>query len=85
MAHHRSAEKRHRQSLKLEKRNKHWRSRVRKAVRQVRTSAAGAQDASEPFREAERLLRKATSKGVMHKKTVSRLVSRLHRVAHKGG
>ena len=83
MAHHKSAEKRHRQSLKREKRNKHWKSRVRKAIRRVRAgSAAGAE---ELFREAERLLRKAASKGVMHARTASRTVSRLHRVAHKGG
>ena len=36
--------------------------------------------AGEELKEAERLLRKAASKGVMHQKTVSRTVSRLHRL-----
>jgi small subunit ribosomal protein S20 len=86
MAHHKSAEKRRRQSLKREKRNKHWKTRVRKAVRQVRASGApDAEGGPEQFRAAEQLLRKAASKGVMHARTVSRTVSRLHRVAHKGG
>jgi small subunit ribosomal protein S20 len=81
MAHHRSAEKRHRQSLKLRERNKHWKTRVRKAVRSVRAASGSKEGAGEELKEAERLLRKAASKGVMHRKTVSRTVSRLHRLA----
>jgi small subunit ribosomal protein S20 len=81
MAEHRSAEKQHRQSLKRRARNKSWRTRVRRAVRQLRASKAqGRDDLLERFRQAERLLRKAASKGVVHKRTVSRTVSRLHRL-----
>jgi small subunit ribosomal protein S20 len=81
MAQHRSAEKRHRQSLKQSARNKSWKTGVRNAIRRVRAGAAGgAQGIEEPLREAERLLRKAASKGVFHKKTVSRTISRLHKL-----
>ena len=80
MANHRSAEKRHRQSLKRRARNKHWLSTVRNAVRQVRAGAAeGAADVPDRFQRAEKLLRKAVSKGVLHKRTASRTISRLHR------
>ncbi len=81
MAHHRSAEKRHRQSLKRRARNRHWKTRVRKAVIRVREAAASAaDDRLERFREAEKLLRRAETKGVFPQKTVSRTVSRLHRL-----
>jgi small subunit ribosomal protein S20 len=84
MAHHRSAEKRYRQSLKRRERNKAWKTRVRKAVRRVQASAtAGKEDVAQQFREAERLLRKAGSKGVFHARTVSRTISRLHRAVHR--
>jgi small subunit ribosomal protein S20 len=82
MAHHPSAEKRHRQSLKQRDRNKHWKTRVRNAVRSVRAASESEKGAGEELKEAERLLRKAASKGVMHRKTVSRTVSRLHRLVH---
>ena len=86
MAHHRSAEKRHRQSVKRRARSKYWKTRVRNAVRRVQASAAGGEkDVEAQFREAEQLLRKAASKGVFHKATVSRTVSRLHRLIHPSG
>jgi small subunit ribosomal protein S20 len=84
MAQHRSAEKRYRQSLKRREQNKAWKTRVRKAVRRVQASAvAGKEDVVQQFRETERLLRKAGSKGVFHARTVSRTISRLHRIVHR--
>ncbi len=81
MAHHPSAKKRHRQSLVRRERNRHLRSGVRNAVRRVRRAAAQGDPALEThFRGAERLLRQASSKGIMHHKTVSRTVSRLHKL-----
>jgi small subunit ribosomal protein S20 len=84
MAQHRSAEKRHRQSLKRRARNRHVRATVRNAVRRARTSASGnADEAPSQVHQAEKLLRKAASKGVMHPKTVSRTVSRLARALNR--
>ncbi len=81
MAQHASAKKRHRQSLGRRERNRHQRSGVRNAVRRVRRAAAtGDPELEAHFRGAERLLRRASSKGVMHAKTASRTVSRLHKL-----
>lgn len=83
MANHPSAKKRHRQSLKRRARNKHAKSTVRGAVRRVRSTLAAGGDAREELAQAERLLRKAGSKGVFHKKAISRTVSRLTRLAQR--
>ena len=80
MAHHASAKKRHRQSLKRYARNHHWRKTCRNAVRKAREAALQNGDgAAELCQRAERLLRKASSKGVFHPRSVSRTVSRLQR------
>src|SRR5262245_66492407 len=78
MATHRSAKKRHAQSLRRRARNNQIRKTVRAAVRQLRAAkASGSKEVPELLANAERLLRKAASKGVLHKRTVSRTVSRL--------
>ena len=81
MSNHRQAAKRHRQSLKRRERNRHRRSTVRNAVRQLRAAlAAGDGEAQARFANAERLLRKSVSNGILHKKTASRTISRLHKL-----
>ncbi len=82
MANHPSAKKRHRQSLKRQARNKNVRSTVRNAIRAVK-AAPDADDAPEQMARAERLLRKAQTKGVFHAKTVSRTISRLTRLTQR--
>jgi small subunit ribosomal protein S20 len=84
MAQHKSAEKRHRQSLKRRSRNRHYRTTVRNAVRRARSAAEGKEaDAPSQVLQAERLLRKAATKGVLHAKTVSRTVGRLARLLNR--
>jgi small subunit ribosomal protein S20 len=79
MANHRSAEKRNRQSVQHRERNKHRRSMVRNAVKRARQATETRdKDAESRVREAERLLRRAASRGVLHKRTASRTVSRLY-------
>jgi small subunit ribosomal protein S20 len=86
MANNPSARKRYRQSLKRRERNKHALSTVRNAVRKVRAAAGGGEgDPGALVRSAERLLRKAGSKGVLHHKTVDRTVSRLQRLVQRSG
>ncbi|MCP4003289.1 MAG: 30S ribosomal protein S20 [bacterium] len=81
MANHKSAAKRHRQSLKRADRNNHIRATVRGAVRKLRQAAADdSPDRAELFQQAERLLRRATTKGVFHPRTTSRTVSRLSKL-----
>jgi len=85
VANHKSAEKRARQSLKRRDRNGAMRSRVRGAVKAVRTAIADgdADEARTRLRTAEGLLRRAASKGVLKKQTVGRSVSRLSRAVAK--
>jgi small subunit ribosomal protein S20 len=74
-----SAEKRHRQSLKRRVRNAHWRSTVKTAIKKVR-EAVGGKDvakAKDALVAAERTLKKAASKGVIHGRSASRHVARL--------
>ena len=81
MSNHRQAAKRHRQSLRRRARNKHMRSTVRNAVRGVRAAAAaGADDLEQQFLLAERVIRKGASRGVLHRRTASRTISRLHKL-----
>jgi small subunit ribosomal protein S20 len=61
--------------------NQAVRSRVRGAIKKVRSAVAvpDAQEAAKQLRGAERLLKKAVTAGVLHRKTASRQLSRLSR------
>jgi small subunit ribosomal protein S20 len=85
MAQHRSAEKRARQSEKRRERNRAVRSRVRGSTRAVRTALEQGDlaTAQEQLGQAEKLLRRAASKGVLKKTTASRTVSRLAKAVHR--
>ena len=79
MPHHKSAEKRLRQTETRTIVNRSRMSRVRTFVKKVETAIetgdkAAAQSA---FREAQPELHRATTKGVMHRNTVARKLSRL--------
>jgi small subunit ribosomal protein S20 len=82
---HPSAEKRHRQSLKRQARNRLIKTRVRSAAKNAMEVAAGAdRDAAvTAVHEAARLLQKAASKGVIKRNTASRKIARLSRRLHK--
>jgi small subunit ribosomal protein S20 len=85
MANHRSAEKRNRQSIQHRERNKHRRSMVRNAVKRARQAMeTGGSEAAARVHDAERLLRRAASRGVLHKRTASRTVSRLYLALARG-
>ncbi len=79
MANHKSAIKRHRQSLKRRERNRSQKSTIRTAVKSVQEKLAGgdAKGAQEELRSTERLIAKAASKGILHPRTAARRVSRL--------
>ena len=79
MPHHKSAEKRLRQTEKRTVINRARLSRVRTFVKKVE-SAIGSGDkeaAQSAFRVAQPELHRATTKGVLHKNTVARKLSRL--------
>jgi small subunit ribosomal protein S20 len=79
MPHHRSAEKRLRQTEKRTVINRSRLSRVRTFVKKVETAiASGDKEAAQSaFRLAQPEMHRATTKGVLHKNTVARKLSRL--------
>ena len=79
MPHHESAEKRLRQTEKRTAVNRSRMSRVRTFVKKVESAiSSGDKAAAESaFQQAQPELHRATTKGVMHKNTVARKLSRL--------
>lgn len=79
MANHESAEKRNRQNLKRTARNRHIRTTVRTSVKRVRAAieAGDVAAAKEALPTAVRRIDMAVSKGIYHRNTGSRYISRL--------
>ncbi len=79
MATHKSAEKRIRQTEKSTAINRSRMSRVRTFVKKVETAieTGDKQAAQSAFQVAQPELHRAITKGVLHKNTVSRKLSRL--------
>jgi small subunit ribosomal protein S20 len=84
MPHHRSAEKRLRQTEKRTAINRSRLSRVRTFVKKVETAIeTGDKEAAQSaFQVAQPEMHRAITKGVMHRNTVARKLSRLaHRIS----
>jgi small subunit ribosomal protein S20 len=84
LANHKSAIKRNKQNAVRAARNTHFRSTMRTFVKQVRSAVAegdtaGAQAALE---RAVPFIDKAASKGIIHKATASRKISRLSKLVN---
>jgi small subunit ribosomal protein S20 len=79
MANNASARKRIRQTEKRTLRNRMRRSRVRTFLRKVESAIAGGDkaQAEAAFRAAQPELQRAATKGVLHRNTVARKLSRL--------
>jgi small subunit ribosomal protein S20 len=79
MANTKSAKKAARQAVRRTEVNKARTSRARTAVRSVEEAIAAGnkEDAAKALREAMPILARNAQKGVVHKKTASRKVSRL--------
>ncbi len=79
MANTLQAKKRVRRNAKREDINKSRRSRIRTYVKKVELAveAGNAQDAKDALKAAQPELMRGVTKGVLHKKTASRKVSRL--------
>jgi small subunit ribosomal protein S20 len=79
MPHHKSAEKRLRQTITRTEINRARMSRVRTFVKKVETAIATGDKAAaqSALQIAQPELHRATTKGVMHKNTVARKLSRL--------
>ena len=84
MANHKSAAKRNLQNAKRNARNTHLRSTMRNLVKQVREAVtAGDKEAAQSTLEkAIPYIDKASTKGVIHKVTASRKISRLNKLVN---
>ena len=85
MANHKSAEKRHRQSLKRNVRNSSIRSRMRTAIKKVKeaVSSGNKDEAAAMLKAAQKVIDRTSGYGVIHKKTGSRYVSNLSALVKK--
>ncbi|MEX1364484.1 MAG: 30S ribosomal protein S20 [Nannocystaceae bacterium] len=81
MANHKQAEKRNRQRIKRRERNLRHLSTMRTYMKRVRRALASRQldEAKEALPQAVTAIGKAASKGVVHRNTAARYISRLTR------
>ena len=79
MANHKSALKRHRQSLKANARNRAMKTRIRNVIKAVRRAVEikGKEQAQTALTQATSVLDKAATKKVIHKRNAARRISRL--------
>ena len=84
MANHKSAIKRARQNELRRLRNKSVKTRIKSIVKDVRSSIGetSAQDMTVKLNTAQSAIDKASKKGVIHKKTAARKISRLTKLAN---
>lgn len=84
MANHKSALKRNRQNKVRNARNTHIRTTMRNYVKKVRlaVSAGDKENANEFLAKAVPYIDKASAKGVIHKATASRKISRLNKLVN---
>ena len=85
MANHKSALKRAKQSETKRLRNKGVKTRVKHTVKTVYQAADGdaPETASTNLKAAASVIDKAAKKGVIHKKTAARKISRLSKMVNK--
>ncbi|MDZ4786417.1 MAG: 30S ribosomal protein S20 [bacterium] len=84
MANHKSAIKRNRQNIKKREANKLYKSTVRSSLKKARAAiVSGEKTAKDLTLASEKMLAKATSRGLLKKKTASRLISRLSKKLRK--
>jgi len=85
LANHKSAVKRAKQGEIKRLKNMGYKSRMKKAVKEVRLAVIdnSVDKASEELRKAVAIIQKNASKGVIHRKKASRKISRLARHINK--
>jgi small subunit ribosomal protein S20 len=84
LATHKSAIKRAKQSEERRLRNRARKTRVKTAVKQIRTAIENksVEEAQTALQEAIPLIDKAASKGSLHHRTAARKISRLSKQVH---
>ena len=84
MANHKSAEKRARQNINRRLRNKAVRTRVKHVTKLVRAAAdeKTKEEAGIEMKAAQSEIAKAAKKGVIHRRTAARKISRLTKLVN---
>jgi len=85
LANHKSAIKRARQNKVRRLRNKSYKTRVRNVSKEVRAAVMenSLEEAREKLTKAVSIIQKTASKGVIHKNTAARKISRLYRLVNQ--
>lgn len=85
MANHKSAIKRHKQSLRNAARNRTVKTRIKNVVKAVRAAIKSndQENAAQQLRTATSVLDKAATKGVIHWKKAARKISRLAKALNR--
>ena len=85
MANHKSAEKRNKQNLKKNEINKALKSSMKTNIKKFKTclEAGNKDEIDKSFIEVQTTIDMTAQKGVIHKKTGSRYVSRLEKLKNK--
>ncbi|MGE4422774.1 MAG: 30S ribosomal protein S20 [Pseudodesulfovibrio sp.] len=85
MANHKSALKRHRQSLKRRARNRVSKTRIKNTVKAVRVAIEekDTNKAMEALKEASSVLDRAARKNVIHSRQAQRRIARLQAAVNK--
>ena len=85
MANHKSAIKRARQNKVRRLRNKSYKTRVKNVSKEVRAAVMekSPDQAQEKLKKAVSVIQKTASKGVLHRNTAARKISRLYRLVNQ--
>jgi len=85
LANHKSALKRAKQDELKRIRNKSYKTKVKKAIKEVRTAVASnsAEQSRQNLVKAVSIIQKTGSKRIIHKKQASRKISRLTHLVNK--
>ncbi len=84
MANHKSALKRHRQSLKANARNRAMKTRIKNVMKDVRQAIQNQdkEGALSALRRASSIMDRAAGKKILHWRTVARKISRLNKAVN---
>ena len=85
LANHKSAIKRARQNEIRRLRNKTTKTRIKSVTKAVRLAASSGEDTAGTLNSAKSVIDNAVKKGVIHKKTAARKISRLSKHVNAAG
>jgi len=82
LANHKSAKKRAKQSQVRRMRNKSVKTALKTLEKKLREAKASGESAEELMKQTQSAIHKAAKKGIIHKKTASRKISRLTKLVN---